>query len=658
MEGMTMLIFPILSVIMTYIDICIYMNFSEKVKEKSRLSAALYSIAFHTLIVLSANEFLSLFQQIRFSTISILWIATFLAAVLIFIVMFRKEKAALSDIKNLFILPQTTFTPVFVFLFVICCTVLFLSLRTTPYNWDSMTYHLTRLAHWTQNGSVAHYVCHDISQISTPPLAEFVTLHIYILSGQKDCFVNLLQTFSYIASVLLVYRISRMTGCNRLFSSLAALVFATTPIAFAEALTTQVDMFSCLWLLVFVYSILLFTEKTPKLSWNKESIFQLLLMGTSAGFCYLSKSSSMLAVIVFAVWLLLVCIRRRDRLSEITKSVITVLAAGAVVILPELIRNFTTFHAISSAETSTGFLVHTLNPKYLLENLIQNVGFNLPVNYINIDHLLDKIIFKAAYILYPDGQIPGPQLNFSLIGESFQHDTATNPIITWLIILAVLCGFITIIFRFMKKRPSLTQDISFGFIFSAIISSLAFATFVQWYLFITRYEIGYLALLAPAAMLLFQYIFVRNEKRIHAFAGIIVFVCLVTFINLIQYHKDFALPPKTGEIRTMQYFTVRGLYWPYREISDIIIENDYKNIGFLCGVDSYEYPFWKMLENSMDRWEHVCVTNETIIYDDPDFLPDCIISVDVEAGDTIEYHNISYELVQNEEEVRLFVRKP
>lgn len=121
-----------------------------------------------------------------------------------------------------------------------------------------MTYHLTRLPHWAQNGSIAHYVCHDISQIATPPLAEFVNLHIYILSGQNDYFVNLLQTFSYILAIFLIYKISLKIGCNQLFASLAALVFATTPIAFAEALTSQVDMFSGLWLVVFVYSILLF----------------------------------------------------------------------------------------------------------------------------------------------------------------------------------------------------------------------------------------------------------------------------------------------------------------------------------------------------------------------------------------------------------------
>lgn len=649
-----MLILPILSVFTIYLDICIYMEFSKKIQKRSRLLAALYSISIHTLIVLASNEFLSLFHEINFISLSLLWIITSLSAVFLFISKVKKEKIAHSKIKTIFFFPQAAFTPIPIFLFIICCTAFFLSLRTTPYNWDSMTYHLTRLTHWTQNSSIAHYVCHDISQISTPPLAEFVNLHVYILSGQNDHFVNLLQTFSYIVSVFLVYKISRMAGCKQLFSSLAALVFATTPIAFAEALTTQVDMFSGLWLLVFVYSILLFTDKDQKLNWNIESFFQLLLMGGSAGFCYLSKPSTMIAVPFFTIWLLLICIHRHDKFLIIIKSAITVLITGMVIILPELVRNIITFHSISSAETSTGFLVPSLSIRYLLVNLIQNIGFNMPSKYLNINHILDKIIFKSAYILYAGESIPNIQFNFSLIELSLHHDTAINPIIIWLLIFAVVGGFITSSFRF---APPLKQSVSCGFILSSIFSFLAFCMFVQWYKFITRYEIGYLALLAPAIMLLFQYIVIHNQKIIYVFAGIVIFVCSISFVDLIQYHKDYAILPETKEIRVMQYFSQRGIYWPYREISDNIIEKEHKNIGFLCGSDSYEYPFWKMLENSINRFEHVCVDNETEIYDDMEFLPDCIISVDVEIDDVIEYHNVRYELVLNVGEVKLFERE-
>lgn len=652
-----MLIFPILSILITYIDFCLYIKFGEKIKNQSRLSALLYDISIHTLIVLVSNEFLSLFRGIHFFSFSLLWIITTLIAVFLLIIMIKKKNIKSYNIIACFTIPKAAFTPIIIFLILICCTAFFLSIRTTPYNWDSMTYHLTKLTHWTQNGSVAHYVCHDLSQISTPPLAEFINLHVYILSGQNDYFLNLLQTFSYILSVFLVYKISRITGCCKLFSSLAALVFATTPIAFGEALTTQVDMYSGFWILVFAYSVLHFMNKSQKLTWDIENIFQLLLMGASAGFCYLSKPSTIIAIPVFAVWLLLVCFCRRDKLATVIKSVITVIITGLVIILPELTRNFITFQSIASPDTSTEFLVPSLDIRYLLENLIQNIGFNLPTKYLDINPIIERMIFKAAYILYAGAQIPDKQLSFQLHDPSYGHDSATNPTIIWLMIFSILFVFIIYLYRRITKNKISGQNLSYGYIISSMISFLLFCTFLQWYTFITRYEIGYLALLAPAIMLLFQYIFNQNEKLIYAFAGIIIFICSITFISLIQYHKDYAQPAKTEEIRMMQYFSVRGLYWPYRKVSDQIIEKQYKNIGFLCGVDSYEYPFWKMLENTIDRFEHVCVTNKTERYDKADFLPDCIISVDVETSNVIEYHNISYELITEEEGVKLFEHK-
>lgn len=64
-----------------------------------------------------------------------------------------------------------------------------LALGTIPYNWDSMTYHLPRIAYWRQNRSIAHYATNCIRQISSPVLAEFVNLHVYILCRGHDWFL-------------------------------------------------------------------------------------------------------------------------------------------------------------------------------------------------------------------------------------------------------------------------------------------------------------------------------------------------------------------------------------------------------------------------------------------------------------------------------------
>ena len=75
-----------------------------------------------------------------------------------------------------------------------------ISIKTVPYNWDSMTYHLPRIMHWIQNGSINHYSTNIVRQVTSPTFAEVSNMHIYLLSGETDLYVNLLQTFSFIQS--------------------------------------------------------------------------------------------------------------------------------------------------------------------------------------------------------------------------------------------------------------------------------------------------------------------------------------------------------------------------------------------------------------------------------------------------------------------------
>lgn len=647
-----MLIFPILSIVMTYIAINLF-HISEKSRNDRTLDM-LYSLSINTLIILTANEVLSLFHAINYVSLSVLWITVNLILLLIIALSVKKGNLSLKEIIHLFMLPQNTFNFIDMIVLIVCCTAVYMAARTVPYNWDSMTYHLTRIAHWAQNGSISHYVCHDISQISGPPLAEFVNLHVYILTGNSDYFVNLLQTFSYLIIIFLVYKISGKIGCNRLFSSLAALVFATSPIVFGEALSTQVDMYSALWLMVFVYMILYFTDINHRLQWNADMAGKLVLTGMSAGFSYLAKPSVCIAALVFTIWLFMICFRRKDKISIFVKSVITVAITALVITLPEMIRNFITFHSISSAETGSDFLVRSFDVRYLLVNLIQNIVFNLiPNDYLNIGDFVTRGVSKIEHLLYTGNEVPKSLQNFALVEFSMNHDFAINPTIVCLMIVAILCGAIIMIKKCLKMQSDTDPKLSWGYATASITSMLLFCSIARWYKFITRYEIGYLALLAPAVMLVFQYVFRHKKYLKYSFVGIIVLTGIITFGKSIQYHKTFW---GSDVSRIEQYFAVRKIYDPYKKVTDVIIEKQYKDIGFFCGADSYEYPLWKMLENTMGRFEHIAVKNATKIYDDESFLPECVIAVDRETDDTIQYHNVTYHSIFEESGVKLFER--
>ena len=175
-----------------------------------------------------------------------------------------------------------------------------MAMRIVPYNWDSLTYHLPRIMHWVQNKSVAHYATNIDRQIASPPLAEFINLHIYLLMGKKDVAFNLLQCMSLGFCIVLTVAIAKKLGCNIFFGFLAGFLYATMPIAFAESITTQNDEYATLWLLFFAY-IIIDLYKNPELECNWFYIEKTILLSCCIGFGYLAKPSIAFGIACFAI---------------------------------------------------------------------------------------------------------------------------------------------------------------------------------------------------------------------------------------------------------------------------------------------------------------------------------------------------------------------
>ena len=59
-----------------------------------------------------------------------------------------------------------------------------LAALAAPLNdWDSMVYHMSRVAHWAQNRTIAFYPTPEVRQLIFGPGAELAILHGYVLSG-------------------------------------------------------------------------------------------------------------------------------------------------------------------------------------------------------------------------------------------------------------------------------------------------------------------------------------------------------------------------------------------------------------------------------------------------------------------------------------------
>jgi 4-amino-4-deoxy-L-arabinose transferase-like glycosyltransferase len=118
---------------------------------------------------------------------------------------------------------------------------LFLIVATPPNNWDSMHYHLARVAAWHARGSLGYFPTHNGIENAYPQDAELLVLWTFVFLG-RDLLAALPQLLAGLATAASVFVVARRLGYDRRCSAFAALLFPTLTIVALESVTTQNDL--------------------------------------------------------------------------------------------------------------------------------------------------------------------------------------------------------------------------------------------------------------------------------------------------------------------------------------------------------------------------------------------------------------------------------
>ena len=118
---------------------------------------------------------------------------------------------------------------------------------------DAVDYHLPRVMHWIQNGSVAFYPTAVSRQLNLGPWAEYAIAQFLILGG-GDAWANLVQWFAFGGSAVGVSLIARELGAGPRGQLYAAVFAATIPMAVLQASTAQNDLVEAFWVVALVYA--------------------------------------------------------------------------------------------------------------------------------------------------------------------------------------------------------------------------------------------------------------------------------------------------------------------------------------------------------------------------------------------------------------------
>ncbi len=316
--------------------------------------------------IIFTTEILSLFRGITPFGLTLTWV---LPLVLSAIWLVRWWKSGQPLRRPHFYFPASWFDRVLVFglLSVLAVTAL-VAWLTPPQTWDSLRYHLPRVAHWAQERAVRHFATGMNVQNYMTPGAEMIILHFYVLVG-GDRLANFVSWFAMGGSMIGASLIAKQLGARRSGQLLAAIVTATIPMGIVQASSTMTDYVMAFW-------VVCAASETVGLILDGPRSASLTFNSLAAGMALVTKPTALVYLLPFAVLTGVVLIRRAKlgralRWAAVGFSLVLALNIG------HLGRNYVVYgNPISSQRNIDLHANQLLTPPGLISNLLRNAALH------------------------------------------------------------------------------------------------------------------------------------------------------------------------------------------------------------------------------------------------------------------------------------------
>jgi 4-amino-4-deoxy-L-arabinose transferase-like glycosyltransferase len=602
------------------------------------------------LMILIITELLSLFALLSFGPLSACWLFATLSALGYLFVAVRGQNLHLEFLgRSLCLTPFRSFLCrsfteklmiAGILLITICVGIT--ALHAPPNNWDSMTYHMSRAAHWIQNQSVLPYPTNIPRQINYPPWAEYAIAHFQILS-HSDQWANLIQWLSMIGCAMAVSLLARFFKADAGTQILTALITVTIPMGILQGSSTQNDYVLSFWLLNF---IILWITSLRRSSWQYT-----LLAGVSLGLCFLTKGTGYLFAIPFLIFLSGYWGFKRPRRMVIKLSVFVIMISLALN-AGYFARNIQTARSLIPASESDIF-TSPPNLKWILSNATQNIALHLKTPWKSVNQRTENLFYasqKQLGLLTENGDPIAGIHAFHFPGHPFHEDHAGN----FIHLLFILLGLIV----FLRSKDKKKNTFFNLYLCALIFTSFIFTAMVQWNLFQSRYHLPLFILWSP-----FIAIACSSRKRPYTqnIVSVLLFVTCLPWVFCNQSRPLLGDSSIFTTKRIKQYFANRPyLYDPYQKAASYIKEVNAGKLGLSCGEDDWEYPFWVLLDINKTgrRLVHTQVTNASKDLRGPEQgNVELIIDLNNTTGNALSHQNEIYIRTRKHHPVNIFRRR-
>jgi hypothetical protein len=421
-----LIILPFLAVLAIFLDL-LGMQKVESTRFTGSRVALLQSVLMVGVFIALQSEILSLFHLLSQPYVAGLWLLALLLSAWfgwrrgLFSNGWKKLKARVRTLDWFTIVTLFAFSLIFLLLLVIV-------LIAPPNNTDSLLYHMSRVMHWAQDKSIAHYPVGFEPQLTNPIGAELVILQFRLLWG-NDQLASLPQWLSLILCAIAVSLGAKWLGSGPK-GQLAAAAFAISiPMGLLQATSTQNDYVTALWLIIMIVFVLFATQSEP--SW-----VEILSISAALGLGLLTKGTFYPYAVPWGIWLVIHWIKQRKPVAFLKRSLVVVLVVF-VLNVGYWMRNFITYGGpLGPAQWVSTMTSADKGLKPVASNLVKNIALNLATPSTSINNTIVGFIRSTFQAFDPD------VVNFQLYWRWNHEDIAGNPIHLLMVIILVALSLV------------------------------------------------------------------------------------------------------------------------------------------------------------------------------------------------------------------------
>ena len=518
-------------------------------------------------------------------------------------------------------------TIIIVWLVIVLITIIYFGLNIPPYEYDAMTYHLTRAAFWMQNHTINHYYTYDIRQTVFPVNTEIGQLWIMMFT-KSDSLVFLVQFFAFIFCLLVIYKILRLLNFNKGISIFSVFVFACLDEVLLQSNNPQNDLTSAVFIgLTLYFMIKSFKERNPGLI-NSSSVttnttninlfvidkpslnlFSLVCIGMASGIAIGVKGYVYLYILGLIVFGLIY--GKQNKAKYVKVGYILLFSVIGIVLFAgyNLVANYIDYGNPIVDDMTAGFM-RIANPtlKTFISNTLRHIFsfYQLNGQDFNTIGLLNQKIFYGIHNLLniniPSEIIDRANFPFYFSGNPIHSDLSYFGPIGYFFILPSLiyCTLFFAIDKSLRRNKAYFNKFKDCVIISVvpIVYFISYVTIFKWQPWCGRFYMGFMLILM-VDFALFMDILGKYKKKI-AFliiAFLIVFISVFNSFYVLYKNSKINMFSKNGKsifsvnYNERRYFNFGNMGEQFLDLKNLVDEkiNQKSNLGI--SLSSVDWPY-------------------------------------------------------------------